>query len=199
MKNFLPLLAAASLFVSVPAFAADVVATPSAEDIVVAQATPPAGASLDVQRRPAHPRFTLSDAQLEQLHAIKNKYFEANATKKAQLSVLKNQLKSELIKENVDRSAVMNIQNQINALKNDLSNARLAQMLDAQSVFTPEQRKQMHSRMLRGGFGFHGKRHFRGKHDFRGGCGGGFKGRSAAAPGAKPSVQVKPTSAPVES
>jgi Spy/CpxP family protein refolding chaperone len=197
MKNFLPLLAAATMFVSTPVLAATP-AVPSAEDVVVAQASPPpGGVSVDVAA-PAHPRFTLSDSQLEQLRALKNKYFEANATKRAQLSILKNQLKTELTKENVDRSAAMNLQNQINALRGEMSNSRLAQMLDAQAIFTPEQRKQMHSRMLRGGFGhgYRGKRGGchggKGMHSMRGGFGGGFKGPRAE--GATPGVQIKPVS-----
>jgi Spy/CpxP family protein refolding chaperone len=170
MKRFLPLLAVATMFVSAPVFAADE-QTVAADDssmqsgqITIAEA--PSAAAATGERV----RFQLTDSQLEQLRGLKDKYFADNTTKKAQLAILKNQLRSQMTKENVDRAAVLSIQSQINAAQADLNNARISQMLDAQTVFTPEQRKLMHERMLRGGFRHHGGR----GHGGRGGsCGGG--------------------------
>lgn len=171
MNRLLPVIASAVTLLSIaPAFSAD---GPSAEEIVAQANT----TQVKVDGGPgAHERLNLSDAQLEQLRALKDKFFAANAPKKAQLQVLRNQLRSEMTKENIDKSAVLSVQSQINELQADLANSRIAQMIDAQQVFTPEQRKLMHSRMLhhgfRGGFG----RHHRGGHGGSGcgpgGCGG---------------------------
>jgi Spy/CpxP family protein refolding chaperone len=187
MKRFLPLLAVSAMFVAAPAFADEAVSADSqmqsGEATIIAQA--PGGALATGERV----RFQLSDSQLEALRALKDKYFADNTMKKAQLSILKNQLRSAMSKENVDRGAVLAIQSQINAAQADLSTARISQMLDAQSIFTPEQRKLMHERMLRGGFRHHGGRGH-GGHGGHGGWGGGrghggFGGGHGPGPGSK--------------
>lgn len=190
MKRFLPIFAAATMLTSAPAFAADEAVAgdeaPSLESTIVAQ-VPATAAAVETGERA---KFNLTDSQIEQLRALKDKYFADNTMKKAQLSILKHQLRAELTKENVDRTAVLSIQSKINAAQADLNNARIAQVLDAQSVFTPEQRKMMHSRMLRGGFRHHGGRHGGcgkhggfGKHGFRGHGGPGGPGPGARAEG----------------
>jgi Spy/CpxP family protein refolding chaperone len=165
MKRFLPLLAMSAMFIAAPAFAQDAVTADSNE--LVAQAP-----SSVIVAAPERERINLSDAQLEQLRSIREATFQATVTKKADLAVLKSKLRAAITSENVDRNAVMALQSQINAVQADISNTRLASMLDARNVFTPEQRKLMHSRMLHHGFGGFGGRH----HGFgggKGGCGGG--------------------------
>lgn len=165
MKRFLPLLAMSAMFIAAPAFAQDAVTADSDAPQVIAQV--PSSAAVVAGERP---RMNLSDSQLEQLRALKDRYFADTAVKKAQLSVLKHSLRSALTAENVDKNGVMSLQAQINAMQADLNNARISQVLDAQSVFTPDQRKMMHSRMLHGGFG--GGRGHHGGWGHGGGCGG---------------------------
>lgn len=182
MKRILPLLAAATFIIgAMPAFAANEL---NAEDII-AQA--PSGAIAQIGAPDsARAKFTLTDSQIESLRALKNKNFADNTMKYAALKVLKNDLRTEMSKETIDRGAVLAIQAKINAAQADLSNARISQMLDASQIFTPEQRKAMHSRMLR--HGMHGGRGHGGKS--HGQCGGGhgsgghsFKGRGHGGPG----------------
>jgi Spy/CpxP family protein refolding chaperone len=166
MKLTLSLLAAATVvFGAMPVFAQE---APTAEEII-AQA--PSGALVQVGGPAAAERakLRLSDSQLEQLRALKDKFFADNTMKRAQLKILKHDLKNEMIKESIDKGAVLAVQAKINALQADINNARVSQMVDASAIFTPEQRKAMHSRMLRGGF--HHKRGGRG-----GDCGGGRRG-----------------------
>ncbi len=185
MKRILPLLAAATFIIgAIPAFAATEL---NAEDII-AQA--PSGAVAQIGAPDsARAKFTLTDSQIESLQALKDKNFADNTLKYAGLKILKNDLRTELSKETIDRGAVLAIQAKINAASADLSNARISQMLDASQIFTPEQRKAMHSRMLRhgmhGGGGYGGKSHGQCSGGGRG-CGGGghkFEGRGPGGPG----------------
>src|SRR4051812_5310515 len=118
MKRFLPLLAVATMFVSAPVFAADEAVAADDSSMQSGQITIAEGPSASVATG-ERARFQLTDSQLEQLRALKDKYFADNTTKKAQLSILKQQLRSQMTKENVDRSAVLSIQSQINAAQAD--------------------------------------------------------------------------------
>lgn len=193
MKRVLTLVAAAAVVIgALPAFAQEV---PTAE-VIVAQAPPASTLQLGAPQNAERAALRLTDAQLEQLRALKDKYFADNTMKRAQLKVLKGQLRSEMTKETIDRNAVLGVQAKINALQADISNARIAQMLDASAVFTPEQRKAMHSRMLRRGMGFggqHGGKRFHGGK--RGHC-GGRRGDAMTAPAGPAPASTIPTPTP---
>lgn len=110
--------------------------------------------------------LNLSDEQIEKLHNIRVKSKTGMAVKRAELSVLTTQLREALSAENVDKQAAFSIQSKINALRADLSNARLASMIEKSEVFTAEQRKEIRHRMLQtegafGGRGGHGRGGFR--------------------------------------
>jgi Spy/CpxP family protein refolding chaperone len=163
MKLTLSLLAAATVvFGAMPVFAQE---APTAEEII-AQAPSGALAQIGGPQAAERAKLRLSDSQLEQLRALKDKFFADNTMKRAQLKILKHDLKNEMIKESIDKGAVLAVQAKINALQADINNARVSQMVDASAIFTPEQRKAMHSRMLRGG-----------GHHRRGGKGGECGGR----------------------
>jgi Spy/CpxP family protein refolding chaperone len=218
MKRVLPFLAAMTVaFTAFPALGADETAPAitgevSAQDFI-AQA--PAGglAQIQAQKSAERAALRLTDSQIEQLRSLKDKYFADNTTKRAQLKILKNQLRGEMSKENVDRSSLLGLQAKINALQADISNNRINMMADASQVFTPEQRKAMHSRRLHhgGGFGRGGKRHHGksacgggrhggkgGKHGFGGPRGERFRGGPGGpgGPGAGPASIDLPTQTP---
>lgn len=143
----------------------------------------------------------LTEDQMLKLRALKDQAGIDTAQKKAQLKALKHQLFDKLSAPTVNKAEVVALNNQINAIKTDLSNARLNFMLAAGEIFTPEQKAAFRSRMLRGGMwggrhhgggfrghhggGFHGKRGFGGKgfggHCPPGGCPGG-KGPGGPGP-----------------
>lgn len=112
-------------------------------------------------------QLNLTDDQLEKFHAIRTKYATETAAKQAELKVLRIQLREALSAEKIDKQAAFAINSKINALKADLSNARLASMIEKADVFTPEQRKEMHHRMLQreaGGGRGHGHHGWGGRH-----------------------------------
>lgn len=117
-----------------------------------------------------HKRMELTTDQLEKLHALKASYMAANGAKKAELRTLKGQLRDALTAVNVDKSAALSIQNKINSLQAELATSKVSLMADSSSIFTTEQREQMHRRALMRGMG--GGKHHRGG----GSCGGGGKG-----------------------
>jgi Spy/CpxP family protein refolding chaperone len=82
----------------------------------------------------------LSDAQKQQLTALRDKYELDTAQKKAELHVTFRQLHQVLRADNVDKTKAEALQAKINGLRDDLSNARLNLRLAASDVFTPEQK-----------------------------------------------------------
>ena len=179
--NFLNHILSVSLIAgsfAVPAIAQEAPAQIDESSKLIAQA-PGASAAVEVGKRPAFTRLT--EDQLEKMHALRTAYKNSVGAKRAELQVQKRALKDTLSATAVDRAKAVAIQGQINAIQNDLANARLALKIDGLNVLTAEQRAQMHSMMLRRGmsFGkkgghksFHGKRHGRG----HGGGFGGHKG-----------------------
>jgi Spy/CpxP family protein refolding chaperone len=142
---------------------------------------------------PEKKKFELTTEQLEKLHALKNQCRTANSAKKAELKNLNGQLRDVLTAVSVDKSAALALQSKINALHADLSNSRVSLMADSSTIFTTEQREQMHRRALMrdmGGQGFRGHKGQCGKgHGGRDHGKGGFRGRRglggppATAPG----------------
>lgn len=158
---------------AVPALAQDAPAQIAESTALIAQA-PAASAAVEVGKRPAFTR--LNEDQLEKMHALRTAFKNSVGAKRAELQVQKRALKDTLSATSVDRAKAQAIQGQINAIQNDLSNARLAFKIDGLNVLTAEQRAQMHSMMLRREMSFGkkgGHKGFRGK---RGGHGCGFGG-----------------------
>jgi Spy/CpxP family protein refolding chaperone len=97
----------------------------------------------------ACPKFSLSDSQLEKLRTLKDQAKLDTAQRKAQLKVYKHELFDLISKPSVDKEAALSLNTKINALKTELSNARLNFMLAAGDILTPEQKEQMRHRMLK--------------------------------------------------
>lgn len=145
-------------------------------------------------------KFGFSDDQLQKMSSLNNKFKDGIATQAVQLGSLHRQLKDVFTQPQVDRAKAVEIQSKINALKADLSIAKLNYKLDKMAILTPEQREKMRHRLLvsqamggerggrhskgncggGGGRGHGGGHKFRGGHSFRGQGGPG-----AQAPGAK--------------
>lgn len=91
--------------------------------------------------RPHFAKFKLSDEQKSKLSSLKNQFILDTATKKAELKVAKNQLREEMGKTSIDKSAAMGLQSKISSLSGELASARLNMMIAAADVLTPEQRE----------------------------------------------------------
>jgi Spy/CpxP family protein refolding chaperone len=104
--------------------------------------------------------FKFSDSQLEKMSSIKNQYLDKSSAQSAELGNLHRQLKDVLSQTSIDRSKAEAIQTKINSLKSELSISRLNMKIDEMGVLTPEQREQIHHRMLLGeAFGGRGGHH----------------------------------------
>ncbi|MBX9725306.1 MAG: hypothetical protein K2X81_28135, partial [Candidatus Obscuribacterales bacterium] len=129
------------------------------------------------------PRMNLTDAQLEKMSSLKNKFEDSTSAEKVQLGSLFRQMKDVFSKPEVDRQQAIALQTKINTVKNDLSTARLNLHLDEIAVLTPDQREQIRHRMLeREAFGGAGGHHH--GHWGRGGHGG--HGEHGGRPGPGP-------------
>jgi Spy/CpxP family protein refolding chaperone len=93
-------------------------------------------------------RLGLSDSQLEQVAALKDKNRTETAGQKAQLKTLSDQLKLVITKPEINQSEAMQIQSKINDLRSQLSNERLQERMNFMSILTPEQRESLRHRML---------------------------------------------------
>lgn len=136
-----PIALATMALCALPAFAKD--ATPVESS-----------AALSTHVRP-HFKFNMTDEQKSKLSSLKNQYILDTATKKAELKVASNQLREEMGKSSIDKSAAQGLQSKINSLRGELASARLNMLLAAADVFTPEQREAF--KKMRHGRHGHGK------------------------------------------
>lgn len=113
------------------------------------------------------PKFfkSMTDEQLEKLSSLKNEMRESMGPKILELKKLKSQMKDKLTKEDVNKDEILAIQAKINTVKSDISNVKVAFMVDASSVLTAEQKKEMRRKMLMKNImgKRHGKKRFHGK------------------------------------
>ncbi|GEM_PF-1982178 len=104
----------------------------------------------------------LSTGELEKMASLKDQLLASTGPQTTQLRLLERQLREQLAKQNIDKDQVMQTQSRINALRDQLSNARLSYRLDMMSILTPEQKEQVQRRLLVsnafGGFRHH-RRH----------------------------------------
>ncbi len=204
-----------SIMVAAPALAADDTAP---------GATPPEHFRMSKRLAEGGPegraKFGLNDDQLQKMSALNNKFKDSIGAQKTQLDSLSRQLKDVFAQPQVDRAKAVDLQSKINALKGELSIAKLNFKIDKLAILTPEQREKIRHRILvseaiggghsmKGRGGHCGGGHFRGRmggHHFRGqgGPGGpGMRGPGASGkfsfngPGA-PSAPNGPAIAPGE-
>jgi|688.fasta_scaffold1141614_1 Spy/CpxP family protein refolding chaperone len=129
--------------------------------------------------------LSLSDDQLEKIAKLRNEFSDAAGSKVVQLRSLMRQQKDLMTQEKVDKSQVLDIQNKINSIKTDLSNAKLNMRLDTLALLTPDQKQKIrHKALQREVFGAGG---FKGKHGHhRRHCGPAPVGPAGGTPPAPP-------------
>jgi Spy/CpxP family protein refolding chaperone len=132
------------------------------------------GASLEIAERGGpggehhgwHHGPKLTDDQLQKLADIRESLHERTAAQHMQMHALEHQLHKLFSEPTVDKTQALAIQAKINALHDELANAKLSSHIDAIGVFTPEQRAEIrHFWLTREAFGGHrGGGHHRGGH-----------------------------------
>ncbi len=101
----------------------------------------------------------LTDEQLEKMHDLKNQFLDKVGPKMVELGSLKRHLMDVMAGTSSDAKKAHDLQNKINAAKADLANMKLDNDLAKLDVLTETQRKELHTRMLKGGMrGGMGKR-----------------------------------------
>jgi Spy/CpxP family protein refolding chaperone len=93
-------------------------------------------------------KMGFSDSQLEKMSSLKNQFLDKTASGRTEIETLHRQLREVLSQPTIDRAKAEGIQNKINSIKADMSNARLNLRIDEIAVLTPEQREAMRHRML---------------------------------------------------
>jgi len=128
MKILTPLALSGLIFCALPALADD--------------GTPASGGLPQTGVKVCAPcaKFSLTTDQKEKLSALRDQFKLSTAQKKAELEVAVHQQRELMSKAVIDKSAVLSLQSKINALRDELANARIEMALNSSSVFTPEQR-----------------------------------------------------------
>jgi Spy/CpxP family protein refolding chaperone len=116
----------------------------------------------------------MTDDQLIQMAALKDKFLSSTATQRTQLMSLHRQLKSALAKPEISRAEVLGIQGQMNSIHDDLATKKLNNKLDFIALLTPEQKEHFrHHMLVSNAFGGHDGH---GGGGAGGACGGGGHG-----------------------
>ncbi len=87
--------------------------------------------------------LNLTEEQKTAMDTLKTKFKATVSPKKEELMSHRKALREMLSSDKIDRSAVQQEQDKINALSADMANSMLAFRIDMSENLTPEQRKQM--------------------------------------------------------
>jgi Spy/CpxP family protein refolding chaperone len=92
--------------------------------------------------------LNLTDDQYEKLFAIKREGMIRMAAGAGQMMTAHMNLHDLLVQPTLDKAKILAAQNNINTLKTANANARMEQTIAMMSVLTPEQRAELHKRMV---------------------------------------------------
>jgi Spy/CpxP family protein refolding chaperone len=95
-----------------------------------------------------HEPLKFTDAQLELIHAIKAKYFDADEPNISQLHRLHRKSFELMSGLNVSKDDLMLVQSKINTIEAELANQRLRMSLELRDVLTVEQKAEIHKHMI---------------------------------------------------
>ena len=122
-------------------------------------------------------RLNLSEAQLEKLDDLRDKYFDQQEDLRDQLADKKEEARDMYIDQDGTESEIMSLHQEIDGLQNELSKLRVEYRLEMRKILTAEQLEEFgeFGRLGRRGFrqhrGYRMQRGFRGR---RADCGSGF-------------------------
>lgn len=92
----------------------------------------------------------LSDEQFEKFYQIKNRMKDDMGSKMLEMGKLRRQFCDELNRESIDSKAVSKLEDRMAALKAETSKVFTSAAVEMMNVLTPEQRKIMRQKMIRG-------------------------------------------------
>lgn len=92
----------------------------------------------------------LSDEQFEKFYQIKNRMKDDMGNKMVEMSKLRRQFCDELNRESIDAKAISKLEDRMAALKGETSKVFTSAAVEMMNVLTPEQRKILRQKMVRG-------------------------------------------------
>ncbi|HEY9714640.1 MAG TPA: periplasmic heavy metal sensor [Chroococcales cyanobacterium] len=109
--------------------------------------------------------LALTDDQYQRFYDLKQSYLDAVGPRVLQKRTLERHLKNELIATDIDTKKVKDIERDLNSVKADLANQRIDHLIAMSQILTPDQRKAIHTAIIKHGFAMHAM-----------GCEGGMHG-----------------------
>jgi Spy/CpxP family protein refolding chaperone len=100
----------------------------------------------------------LSDDQYQKLYDIKGQFIATIVPKGLNMYVLIHKMQDLLTASDTDTKAVKDLEKQISSAASDLSMTVMDSIVSVDQVLTPEQRRELHRRMIRSTFGGGGQR-----------------------------------------
>jgi len=97
----------------------------------------------------------LTDDQYEKLYAIKEDLMDSMGAKMVQCKSLGRKLKDTLSAANIDTKQAQDLSSKITSLKADMTSAKMDSLIKMAQVLTPEQRKELRLKMIKGSLGGH--------------------------------------------
>jgi len=101
-----------------------------------------------IECEPWPEKLGLTDEQMEKLITLKSEYEIKNAERKAQLMANMKQMALLMTEDKADKNVILSLNDKNNAIKAELSVARINRMIEAMSIMTPKQKEQIHHNML---------------------------------------------------
>jgi len=95
----------------------------------------------------------LTDDQYEKLDDIKAQFITNVVPKGLNMYLLSRKMKDLLTAPDIDTKAVKDVEKQISSVTSDISTTAMDSIVSATQVLTPEQRKELHSKMIRASLG----------------------------------------------
>jgi Spy/CpxP family protein refolding chaperone len=107
---------------------------------------------LSVEHSVSDAPLKLSEAQMESMHAIRNRYLDMDEPRLFELGRLHRKMGELMSGTTVNKDDLFALQTKINTGEAELADQRLRMALEMREVLTPEQRSGMHKHMLEGEF-----------------------------------------------
>ncbi|MBY0552670.1 MAG: Spy/CpxP family protein refolding chaperone [Candidatus Obscuribacterales bacterium] len=92
---------------------------------------------------------SLTDEQLEKIYKAKETFQEKAGPKMLELRTQARAMRDAMMEPELDKAKLQGIQSRMNALIADLGSLKLEKQIAVQSVYTPEQRKEMRHNYLK--------------------------------------------------
>ena len=95
--------------------------------------------------------LALTDEQSEKLFALKNQLLDKVAPKMLEAISLERQIRDLMTRPQIDRQKLAELENKVIEAKMAVASIKMSGMLDSAELLTPDQRKALRQRLIKGG------------------------------------------------